>query len=255
MCFTYGTWFGIKGLIATGSTYDTCPALRKAVAFLISKQMPCGGWGESYLSCQEKRYVQLTTKGTSEAISHVVNTAWATLALVASGQATRDPAPLHRAALPAHAGAVRRRRLAPANHHGRLQQQLHDHVRQLPQHLPHVGTRRVRRRSARPGASPRGSPENFSPPKSNSSSGKPPRPPRFRADAEAIAAATAAAAAAMDSAEISTGAGSESDASMGVSSGGESPYTSDSGGSVGGRGRAVRRRKRRRSLPRRSSRR
>ena len=77
VCFTYGTWFGIKGLIATGSTYDTCPALRKAVAFLLSKQMPCGGWGESYLSCQDKRYVQLTTKGTSEAISHVVNTAWA----------------------------------------------------------------------------------------------------------------------------------------------------------------------------------
>ena len=41
----------------------------------------------------------------------------------------------------------------------------------------------------------------------------------------------------MDSAETSTDAGSESDASMGVSSGGESPYTSDSGGSVGGRGR------------------
>ena len=93
ICFTYGTWFGVKGLLATGSTYDTCPALRKAVAFLLSKQMPCGGWGESYLSSQTKKYVQL-----EGSLPHVVNTAWAVLALVASGQAARDPAPLHAAA-------------------------------------------------------------------------------------------------------------------------------------------------------------
>ena len=101
VCFTYGTWFGVKGLVATGSTYETCPALRKAVAFLLSKQMPDGGWGESYLSCQNKKYVQLTDDkrtGAGAPVDHIVNTAWALLALVAAGQAERDPAPLHAAA-------------------------------------------------------------------------------------------------------------------------------------------------------------
>ena len=84
-----------QGLIAT-DTYDTCPALRKAVAFLLSTDA-LRRTGRATSRARTK-YVQLTTKGTSEAISHVVNTAWATLALVASGQATRDPAPLHRAA-------------------------------------------------------------------------------------------------------------------------------------------------------------
>ena len=93
ICFTYGTWFGIKGLVATGSTYETCSSLRKAVNFLLSKQMACGGWGESYLSSQKKKYIQL--EGNEP---HIVNTAWALLALVASGQAKYDAAPLHRAA-------------------------------------------------------------------------------------------------------------------------------------------------------------
>jgi cycloartenol synthase len=93
ICFTYGTWFGIKGLMSTGSTFETCEALRRAVKFLLSKQMPCGGWGESYLSSQTKQYVQL-----EGGVSHVVNTAWAMLALLASGQISRDPLPLHRGA-------------------------------------------------------------------------------------------------------------------------------------------------------------
>ena len=93
ICFTYGTWFGIKGLMSTGSTFETCKALRRAVKFLLSKQMACGGWGESYLSSQTKEYVQL-----EGGVAHVVNTAWAMLALLASGQASRDPVPLHRGA-------------------------------------------------------------------------------------------------------------------------------------------------------------
>ena len=93
ICFTYGTWFGIKGLVATGSTYETCSSLRRAVNFLLSKQMACGGWGESYLSSQKKKYIQL--EGNEP---HVVNTAWALLAVIASGQAKYDAAPLHRAA-------------------------------------------------------------------------------------------------------------------------------------------------------------
>lgn len=54
ICFTYGTWFGIKGLIAAGNTYKNCSNIRKACEFLLSKELPSGGWGESYLSCQNK---------------------------------------------------------------------------------------------------------------------------------------------------------------------------------------------------------
>lgn len=92
ICFTYGTWFGIKGLVAAGRNFSNCSVIRKACDFLLSKQLPSGGWGESYLSCQNKVYSNL-----EGGKSHVVNTAWAVLALIVAGQAERDPSPLHRA--------------------------------------------------------------------------------------------------------------------------------------------------------------
>lgn len=54
VCFTYGTWFGVKGLEAAGKTLKNSPTVAKACEFLLSKQLPSGGWGESYLSCQDK---------------------------------------------------------------------------------------------------------------------------------------------------------------------------------------------------------
>lgn len=54
VCFTYAVWFGITGLVAAGARYKSSLALRKAVSFLLCKQLPGGGWGESYLSCQDK---------------------------------------------------------------------------------------------------------------------------------------------------------------------------------------------------------
>lgn len=54
VCFTYGTWFGVKGLVAVGKTLKNSPHVAKACEFLLSKQQPSGGWGESYLSCQDK---------------------------------------------------------------------------------------------------------------------------------------------------------------------------------------------------------
>ncbi|KAF3592646.1 hypothetical protein DY000_02022862, partial [Brassica cretica] len=93
VCFTYGAWFGVKGLEAVGKTLKNSPAVAKACEFLLSKQLPSGGWGESYLSCQDKVYTGI--KGNK---SHVVNTSWALLALIGAGQAEVDQEPLHRAA-------------------------------------------------------------------------------------------------------------------------------------------------------------
>ncbi|KAK4716676.1 hypothetical protein R3W88_015014 [Solanum pinnatisectum] len=94
VCYTYGTWFGICGLVAGGYTYENCKSIRKACHFLLSKQLqPSGGWGESYLSSQHKVYTNLEGNR-----PHNVNTAWAMLALIEAGQGKRDPTPLKRAA-------------------------------------------------------------------------------------------------------------------------------------------------------------
>ncbi|XP_075502123.1 cycloartenol synthase-like isoform X1 [Primulina tabacum] len=93
VCFTYGTWFGVTGLVKGGKKYDNSLCIRKACDFLLSKQLPSGGWGESYLSSQDKVYTNI-----GKGKSHLVNTAWAMLALLEAGQADRDLNPLHRAA-------------------------------------------------------------------------------------------------------------------------------------------------------------
>ncbi|PWA92388.1 squalene cyclase [Artemisia annua] len=93
ICYTYGTWFGIKGLVAAGKTYETSDSIRKACAFLLSKQLYSGGWGESYTSCMEKTYTNIARNK-----SHITNTSWALLALIEAEQAKIDRMPLDRAA-------------------------------------------------------------------------------------------------------------------------------------------------------------
>eukprot|EP00889_Picochlorum_renovo_P006800 jgi/Picre1/33830/NNA_001309.t1 len=94
VCFTYGTWFGLEALAAVGETaHQKGGAARRACDFLISKQEANGGWGESYLSCQDKVYSPLPNGE-----SHVVNTGWALLGLIAAKYHEIDRKPLDRAA-------------------------------------------------------------------------------------------------------------------------------------------------------------
>ncbi|XP_042962220.1 lupeol synthase-like isoform X2 [Carya illinoinensis] len=91
ICYTYGTWFAVGGLAAFGRNYKNCHALRKACEFLLSKQLPNGGWGESYLSSQNKVWTNIEGNR-----ANLVQTAWAVLSLIEAGQAEIDPTPIHR---------------------------------------------------------------------------------------------------------------------------------------------------------------
>ncbi|KAK9835241.1 hypothetical protein WJX81_008273 [Elliptochloris bilobata] len=93
VCFTYAAWFGCEALAAVGLDVANSEAQLRACEFLLSKQCADGGWGESYLSCQDKVYSQL-----EDGSSQVVNTAWALIALITAGYHRRDRAPLAAAA-------------------------------------------------------------------------------------------------------------------------------------------------------------
>ncbi|MBI4704453.1 MAG: terpene cyclase/mutase family protein [Deltaproteobacteria bacterium] len=84
VCFTYGTWFGVWGLRASGCV-PSDPAIERACRFLQAHQASDGGWGEDGTSCAERRYVPARQ-------SHPVNTAWALLALVRAGRERSEAA-------------------------------------------------------------------------------------------------------------------------------------------------------------------
>jgi len=84
VCFIYGTWFGIEGLVAAGESLDS-PEVRKAVEWLLSKQNPNGGWGETYYACVNKAYPEHGAGPYGRDGSGVVQTAWAILGLIAGG--------------------------------------------------------------------------------------------------------------------------------------------------------------------------
>ncbi|SDH48358.1 squalene--hopene cyclase [Alteribacillus bidgolensis] len=76
ICYIYGTWAAITGLIAVNVRKDH-PSIQKAVKWLYNIQNKDGGWGESCKSDAEKRYVPLQE-------STRTHTAWALDALLAA---------------------------------------------------------------------------------------------------------------------------------------------------------------------------
>ena len=72
--YIYGTFFGIRGLIAGGAR-PADPALRAACQWLLDRQREDGGWGEHHSGCLNGKYVAHNE-------SQVIQTAWALIALL-----------------------------------------------------------------------------------------------------------------------------------------------------------------------------
>ncbi len=76
--FIYGTFFGIRGLVAGGARPND-PALRRACRWLLDRQRDDGGWGEHVSGCMTGEYVEHEQ-------SQVIQTAWALIALLEAGE-------------------------------------------------------------------------------------------------------------------------------------------------------------------------
>jgi sporulenol synthase len=75
ICYTYGTWAALTGMMSVGLEPDH-RKIQKGARWLLSIQNPDGGWGESCKSDQLMRYVPLGASTPSQ-------TAWALDALIA----------------------------------------------------------------------------------------------------------------------------------------------------------------------------
>ncbi|PKI83478.1 Erg7p [Malassezia vespertilionis] len=84
ICFTYAAMFALESLRHAGMTHENSEPVRRACAFLISKQQTDGGWGESYKSSEQKVYTQAPT-------SQVVQTAWTVIALLHAKYPHQEP--------------------------------------------------------------------------------------------------------------------------------------------------------------------
>ncbi|KAF2734304.1 terpene synthase [Polyplosphaeria fusca] len=87
ICFSYAGFFALESLAGEGETYATSERVRRACEYFLDKQMPDGGWGETYRSCETGVWHQ-------HAQSQVVHTAWVVIALLYAEYP--DPEPLKR---------------------------------------------------------------------------------------------------------------------------------------------------------------
>eukprot|EP01064_Diplonema_japonicum_P013973 TRINITY_DN21501_c0_g1_i1.p1 TRINITY_DN21501_c0_g1~~TRINITY_DN21501_c0_g1_i1.p1 ORF type:complete len:786 (+),score=145.03 TRINITY_DN21501_c0_g1_i1:36-2393(+) len=94
VCFTYGTMFGVEGLLAGGMSKQ-CKEITKAVEFLVSKQRSDGGWSEHVHACATRQYIEAACG------SQPTQTGLALMTLVAAATPTSPPCHLsaiHKAA-------------------------------------------------------------------------------------------------------------------------------------------------------------
>ncbi|PVH97332.1 lanosterol synthase [Periconia macrospinosa] len=75
ICFTYAGFFAMESLACAGESYATSERVRRGCQFFLDKQMPDGGWGETYKSCETGVWSQHPQ-------SQVVQTAWVVIALL-----------------------------------------------------------------------------------------------------------------------------------------------------------------------------
>jgi squalene-hopene/tetraprenyl-beta-curcumene cyclase len=75
----YGTWSAMAGLARIGEDMSA-PYIRQAVTWLLSRQNPDGGWGESCYTYDDPRTAGMGKSTASQ-------TAWALLALLHAGEA------------------------------------------------------------------------------------------------------------------------------------------------------------------------
>ncbi len=76
--FIYGTFFGIRGLIAAGASPGDS-AIKSACQWLLERQRADGGWGEHHSGCLTGKYVPHEE-------SQIIQTAWALIALLEAGE-------------------------------------------------------------------------------------------------------------------------------------------------------------------------
>ncbi len=82
VCFTYGTWFGVSGLLSAGVSHLD-PAIRRACAFLLAKQRDDGSWSERGDTCRERNWVE-GERG------QVAQSSWALMALIRAQDPHRE---------------------------------------------------------------------------------------------------------------------------------------------------------------------
>lgn len=75
ICFTYAGMFALEALAEINLDYSNSEVVRKGCNFLVTRQLPDGGWGESMKSSETHTYVS-TRK------SLVVQTSWALIGLL-----------------------------------------------------------------------------------------------------------------------------------------------------------------------------
>jgi squalene-hopene/tetraprenyl-beta-curcumene cyclase len=80
--YVYGTWSALAAFNACGED-RMAPHIRKAVAWLESRQQPDGGWGEDCASYWTERRSEAKASTASQ-------TAWALLGLMAAGEVDSD---------------------------------------------------------------------------------------------------------------------------------------------------------------------